>query len=227
MRSTSWPSWRVAFGRSVQPGQIPRCGIAGISELDVRLAAELGCVVKLIATATFNNDDALAALRRPDAGAKNTPLADVRGSCNALLVAGDLAGETCYSGPGAGANPTASAVFADLIDLALGRSQVGFTAARWWEAPAGTVLLEVTPPCRWYLRLSVDDRPGVLAAMAAALARQHVSIASVVQHAAVVGQSVPVVILTHPASRRPVQDAISEIAALAFLRESVVAMPVN
>jgi homoserine dehydrogenase len=156
-------------------------------------------------------------------------LAQVRGAYNAVRVEGDAAGDTLYYGPGAGQMPTASAVVADLIDLALGRAPRTFAALRLWSAggpglrPAGGVRT------RFYLRLLVADRPGVLAEVAHALAEQEISIASVIQHEAIEdgeGATVPLVIMTHTAATDRFRAALAAIDRLPFAAARGVYYPV-
>ena len=138
------------------------------------------------------------------------PLAQVRGAYNAIRVTGDAVGDTLYYGPGAGQMPTASAVVADLIDLALGRAPLTFQALKLWSAEgergcasAPRLGQAVRVRSRFYLRLLVADKPGVLGDVAHALSEQGISIASVIQHEAVddgEGQTVPLVIMTHTAA---------------------------
>jgi len=101
-----------------------------------------------------------------------TPLAQVRGAYNAIRVVGDAVGDTLYYGQGAGQMPTASAVVADLIDLAVGRAQCTFQTLQLWSGSSRGIQLRpsTTVPSRFYLRLLVKDRPGVLAEAARELA---------------------------------------------------------
>ena len=191
----------LAFGVAVHPDAISRRGIADIHEMDVRFANELGHRVKLLAEAWLS-EGLLALQVAPVLLRHSTPLAQIRGSYNAIQVHGDAVGDTLFYGPGAGAMPTASAVVADLIDLAVGRAQRTFQSLRLWELrEAGASLRHAdTVKSRFYLRLLVEDRPGVLADVCRCLADEHVSISSVIQHEALdeqEGNIVPLVILTH------------------------------
>src|SRR5205085_7958556 len=105
-------------------------------------------------------------------------LAQVRGAYNAILVVGDVAGETLYQGPGAGMMPTASSVVADLIDLAVCRAQRTFAAAKLWNHESKGFTVEPTERVRsrFYLRLLVADKPGVLADVTRILADEQISI---------------------------------------------------
>ncbi|MBA4063347.1 MAG: homoserine dehydrogenase [Isosphaera sp.] len=145
-------------------------------------------------------------------------LAQVRGAYNAVLVHGDVVGETLYQGPGAGRGPTASSVVADLIDLAVGRAQRTFAAARLWSGADSGFAVEPTERVRsrFYLRLLVADRPGVLADVSRALADEGISISSVVQHEAAEdgGGPVPLVIVTHYAPTGRFKAALAKIGRL-------------
>ncbi|HXD87482.1 MAG TPA: homoserine dehydrogenase [Urbifossiella sp.] len=144
-------------------------------------------------------------------------LAQVRGAYNAIAVHGDFAGETLYQGPGAGQMPTASAVVADLIDLAVGRAQRTFAAAKLWSRESKGFSVEPAErvKSRFYLRLLVADQPGVLADITRILADERISISSVVQHEAAEGarEPVPLVIVTHYAETGAFKAAIQKMNA--------------
>src|SRR5262249_46014398 len=176
---------QIAFGVAVPVDLIPRRGIAGIQQADIRFARELGYTIKLLAEA-WHHERQLALHVSPVLLRHLSPLAQVRDAYNAVLVVGDAVGDTLYYGRGAGQMPTASAVVADIIDLAVGRTQRTFQTLRLWsgnERPT-TVQPPGTVRSRFYLRLMVQDRPGVLAEVARILAQRHISISSVIQHEA-------------------------------------------
>jgi len=146
-------------------------------------------------------------------------LAQVRGAFNAIQVVGDIVGETLYQGPGAGMMPTASSVVADLIDLAIGRAQRTFAAAKLWDRAGRGFTIEPSERVRsrFYLRLLVKDQPGVLADVCRVLADEGISISSVIQHEAVEGhpeQTVPLVIMTHTAETGRFRAAVRGIDRL-------------
>jgi homoserine dehydrogenase len=124
-------------------------------------------------------------------------------------------GETLYQGPGAGRMPTASSVAADLIDLAIGRAQRSFVAAQLWSKTSKGFTVEPTERVRsrFYLRLLVADKPGVLADVTRILADEQISISSVVQHEAAEdsGGPVPLVLVTHYAATGRFKRAIAKI----------------
>jgi homoserine dehydrogenase len=148
-------------------------------------------------------------------------LAQVRGAYNAIAVYGDIVGETLYQGPGAGRGPTASSVLADLIDIAVGRAQRTFAAAQLWSKASKGFAIEPAERVRsrFYLRLLVADRPGVLADVTRILADEQISISSVVQHEVPEGvgggvPAVPLVIVTHYAETGRFKAALVKINRL-------------
>jgi homoserine dehydrogenase len=225
---------QIAFGVAAKPSEIERHGINTLDAIDIRYADELGYTIKLLAEAWTSET------RNGERGTRNTTgtkavalhvapvllrhtdlLAQVRGAYNAIAVHGDLAGETLYQGPGAGMMPTASAVVADLIDLAVGRAQRTFAAAKLWsrESKGFTVEPAERVRSRFYLRLLVADQPGVLADITRVLADQRISISSVVQHEAAEGGSgpVPLVIVTHYAETGSFKAALAKINTLSAI----------
>jgi homoserine dehydrogenase len=140
-------------------------------------------------------------------------------------------GDTLYYGQGAGQMPTASAVVADIIDLSVGRAQQTFRTLRLWAGNGGGVTLRPssTVRSRFYLRLLVRDRPGVLALIARELARQDISISSVIQHEALdehEGDTVPLVIMTHTALTGNFRAATAAIDEMGCVNAPSVYYPV-
>jgi len=194
---------QIAFGLAVPLPAIDRRGIVGIDPLDIQYAAELGYVIRLLAE-SWLSEGQIAFHVSPVLLRQQTPLAQVRGPYNAIYVNGDIVGDTLFYGRGAGQMPTASAVTADIIDLAIGRSQRTFQTLRLWTRNGER--LEIRPPemmrTRFYLRALVSDRPGTLAEVCGVLASHGVSIASVIQNEvpdSTEDQRVQLVIMTHNA----------------------------
>ena len=222
---------QIAFGTTVPLESIERRGIADIDELDIKYARELGYTVKLLAE-TWLHEGQLALHVSPVLLRHNAPLALVRGAYNAIQVVGDVVGDTLYYGRGAGQMPTASAVVADLIDMAVGRAQRTFHTLRLWAdngsplrlRPAGTVR------SRFYLRTFVEDRPGVLAEVARVLAEHQISIASVIQHEAPdepEGERVQLVIMTHTAATGDFRAACARLDWLGCVAAPSIHYPVG
>jgi homoserine dehydrogenase len=153
------------------------------------------------------------------------PLATTSGSFNAVSVYGNWVGHTLYYGRGAGSKPTASAVVADLVDIGVGN------AGRTFEHFAGVFNDRTEPPTyadmkdletRYYVRLLVDDRPGVMAQITQVFGDRGISLTAVEQHELPEGEkadAVPVMVLTHLAAEGRMQDALNELAGLDAIRE--------
>ncbi|HWY88107.1 MAG TPA: homoserine dehydrogenase, partial [Gemmataceae bacterium] len=229
---------QLAFGVTVSMDAITRRGIAGIQQDDIRYARELGYTIKLLAESWLDQPPGsarggqLALHVSPVMLRHLTPLAQVRDAFNAIFVAGDAVGSTLYYGRGAGQMPTASAVVADLIDLAAGRAQRTFEALRLWSGNAQGITLKPSSAVasRFYLRLTVQDRPGVLAEVTRILADHHISISSVIQHEAVDGPEgavVPLIIMTHTALTGNFTSTIAEFNRLASVTAPSVFYPVG
>jgi homoserine dehydrogenase len=221
----------IAFGVPVPLAAIEHRGIANLQLLDIRYARELGYTIKLLAEAWLLEQQ-LALHVSPVLLRHQTPLAQVRGAYNAIHVVGDAVGDTLYYGQGAGQMPTASAVVADIIDMAVGRAQRTFQTLRLWSGNRGAISLRpaASVRTRFYLRLQVKDRPGVLAEVARVLAEHHISISSVIQHEApdeLEGESVMLVIMTHTAVTGAFRTAIAEIDAMDCVTAPSVFYPVG
>jgi homoserine dehydrogenase len=220
----------IAFGITVPVDAIDRQGIAGLADTDLRYARELGYTVKLLAEAWLDGKE-LALHVAPVLLRHETPLAQIRGAYNAIHVVGDAVADTLYYGQGAGQMPTASAVVADVIDLAVGRAQRTFQTQRLWSGePCGVVLRPASAVrSRFFLRVVVADRPGALADIARELADHGISISSVIQHEALdqpEGQYVPLVIMTHTARTGEFRAAVASIDALGGTGAASVYYPV-
>src|SRR4051794_12016018 len=174
---------QLAFGAGVRTSEIPREGIDRLQLADIKYAAELGYTVKLLALAKLS-DEGLELRVAPTLVRQGTPLAEVRGPYNAIRVVGDAVGDTLFYGRGAGMLPTASAVVGDLIDVVVGRAALTSRALDLWpqSAPPPRLTPDRLVRSRYYLRFTIADRPGVLAALAQVLGRYAISIASVIQH---------------------------------------------
>jgi homoserine dehydrogenase len=149
---------------------------------------------------------------------KDQPLAQIHGPFNAILLDGDVVGTVWYSGRGAGQMPTASAVIADVIDLAIGRAQLTFPRLDLWgDASAVPLLPEHAAASRFYLRLLVEDRPHVMADLTHILGQHRISLASVIQPEAPEVEAggptplVPLIIMTHRTTAGQLEAAAREL----------------
>jgi homoserine dehydrogenase len=220
----------LAFGARVHWSEIPRIGIDTLDPADLRYAKELGYRIKLIAVAQLH-ESGLELHVTPTLVKIGTPLAEVRGAFNALQVVGDAVGPVFFHGLGAGQMPTASAVVADMIDMAVGRTGITFRTLNLWSQDEARVdtLDHKQLPGRYYLRFTVEDRPGVLAEIAGVLGKHQISIASVIQHEPSgdgAGRVVPLVIMTQKAQEGAAQTAVAEIDRLKSVRPVSVRMRV-
>ncbi len=223
----------LAFGATVNWSDIPRVGIDGLDPEDLQYARELGYRIKLLAVANLS-DDGLELSVAPTLVPIGTPLAEVRDAFNAIRVAGDAVGPVFYHGLGAGQMPTASAVVADLIDTAVGRTRLTFQTLEYFsiDQPPRALLREADSlRCRYYFRLPVANHPGTLASIATVLAKHNISIASVIQHDSGPGapqrDPVPLVIMTHEASEGAASKATREIETLDAVTGPVVRLRVE
>jgi homoserine dehydrogenase len=210
---------QIAFGASVTTGDIPREGIDRLQPADIAYATELGYAVKLLALAKLS-DDGLELRVAPTLVRRGTPLADVSGPYNAVRVVGDAVGDTLFYGRGAGSLPTASAVVADIMDVVLGRAALTFRAMNLWSSGSESPRLVANDRVRsrYYIRFTIADRPGVIAAIAAVLGHHGISIASLIQHDPGDDTSpdapVPLVMMTHMAVEAHLLTALREIDRL-------------
>ncbi len=220
----------LAFGARVHWTDIPQVGIDTLDSADMRYAKELGYRIKLIAVAKLH-ESGLELHVTPTLVKVGTPLAEVRGAFNALQVVGDAVGPVFFHGLGAGQMPTASAVVADMIDTAVGRTGITFRTLNLWSQDEARVkpLDHKQLPGRYYLRFTVEDRPGVLAEITGVLGKHQISIASVIQHEPSgdgAGRVVPLVIMTQQAKEGAAQAAVAEIDRLKCVRPVSVRMRV-
>jgi len=202
----------LAFGRPVAFEAVHVEGIRHVSALDIAFAGELGYRIKLLGLAR-RTDAGIEARVHPCMIPHSAPLARVDGVFNAVVAEGDFVGRIMLEGRGAGAGPTASAVVADLVDIARGRFTPvwGAQSALLSDAPSVGMGAHVGA---YYLRLMVVDRPGVIADVTAALRDAGISLESMLQRGRAPGEAVPVVIVTHETREPAMRDAIGRISAL-------------
>lgn len=207
----------IAFGRQVDFGAVHVEGIRRVSALDIAFADELGYRIKLLGIARAT-EAGIETRVHPAMVPDNAPLAKVDGVNNAVVIHGEPVGAIVLQGRGAGAGPTASAVVADLIDLARGRQTPMLGVA----TDALAMQASVPMACRrgaYYLRLMVFDQPGVIADITAVLRDCGISLESMLQHGRSPGDVVPVVIVTHETDEAAMTAAMVRIAALSAVQE--------
>jgi homoserine dehydrogenase len=216
----------LAFGARVNWKDIPRIGIDKLDVADVRYAQEMGYRIKLLAVADLV-DDTLELDVSPALVRVRSPLAEVSGPFNAIRVEGDAVGPLFFHGQGAGQMPTASAVVADIIDTAVGRTAITFRTLELWSNRQASVTAAPSDAAiaKFYLRVMVEDRPGVLAQVTTALGDHNISIASVLQHEPLEAKGVvPLVIMTHETTEGAAARACAAIDQLKPVRGHTVRM---
>jgi homoserine dehydrogenase len=204
----------LAFGVKPDMAHLPVSGIGHLTAADMTHAEELGFKVKLLGIARRGNDGRIVQMVEPCLVATGSTIGAVDGVYNAVLTEGDFVGDNLLVGRGAGEGPTASAVVADLIDYALGfKTPVfGVTTPNMKKAkrmdPGEMV-------GHFYLHLSVKDKPGVLAEIAAIMRDHKISIEAVLQRGHNPGKPVSIVMMSHKARRADMEAATAEISNLA------------
>lgn len=202
----------VAFGVHVDFRSVHIEGIRHISALDIAYAQELGYRIRLLGIAR-RTEDGIEQRVHPCMVPISSPIGSTDGVFNAVVADGDFVDKVVLVGRGAGEGPTASAVVADLVDIARGRSTPTF------GVPATALSAAVPAPIsrrrgRYYVRLMVVDRPGVIADIAATLRDQNVSMEAFLQRGRAPGEAVPVVWTTHDTDEAAMQQALATIAGL-------------
>jgi homoserine dehydrogenase len=207
----------LAFGCAPDFDAVYIEGIRHVSPLDIAFASEMGYRIKLLGVAR-RTEHGLEQRVHPSMVRIGTPISQVEGVFNAVVAEGDQVEDTLYSGRGAGGGPTASAVVADIADIAKGVSLPVFGVP--------TAALQALPPApmerhygAYYFRLMVVDQPGVLADVAACLRDHEVSIEALIQRARNPLEPVPIVLTTHETTEAQMTGALARIAALPTVLE--------
>ena len=220
----------LAFGEKINFEGIPVTGIDSLQAMDVEFGKQLGYVVKLIAMA-LRLDGGLYLRVHPVFISREHPLAWISGPFNAISVYGHKTGHTMYYGRGAGGSPTSSAVIADITSCAVGTQRLLFrNLGIWSDRTKKAKLVSYGEICsRFYLRFMVKDAAGVLAKIAAALGKNGISIASVLQKESPEDSGkqrakVPVVITTHVAKEKNVRKALASLRAAKIAAEDPVCL---
>jgi len=192
-------------------------GLDGIARDDIRYGREMGYRLKLLAIAQRSPEDRISLRVHPSFIAADCSLARVDGSFNAISVFGNAVGEIFYYGRGAGMMPTASAVVADLIDVALGNSRTTFDHLQLKPRETTRPLIERIDDSisRFYVRVMAKDKPGVVARYSTILADHQISISGALQHEGTgPSNTVPVVITTHRTQEKNMATALAELTRL-------------
>jgi len=217
----------LAFHTRVTAGDVHREGIGEVTSADVTSASQMGRVVKLVAICDLVEGEggpSVSVRVHPAMLPLSHPLANVRGAYNAVFVESEAAGQLMFYGPGAGGAPTASAVLGDLVTVARNRLQdvrgVGeSTYAQLEIRPIGDTLT------RYHVAIDVDDKVGVLAALAQTFAEHGVSIQTVRQEGR--GRDAALVVMTHAAPDSALAATVESLRSMDIVREVTSVMRVE
>ncbi|MDY0390848.1 homoserine dehydrogenase [Desulfobulbus oligotrophicus] len=216
----------IAYGTPITHKQIVTEGISQIEPMDIELAREFGCRIKLLAISR-NHGDHVEARVHPTMVPQQHLLASINGAYNAIHFQGDTVGNVLLYGLGAGMIPTGSAVAADLVDIArniacgsIGRVPALSYLPDQMQSRRITPMDELYGP--YYFRCTVLDQPGVLASIAGILAKYEISIESVLQKGRKSAGAVPLVVVTHSARESAIRGALDEIGRLEAVTAPVV-----
>ena len=220
----------IAFGYEITLDDIFVEGIEAISKDDIRYGGEMGYCLKLLAIAERTEDreqktdsdfrhltSGISLRVHPSFIAEDNPLARVEGPFNAISIFGSAVGQVMYYGRGAGMMPTASAVVADIIDVALGNSATTFRHLNLQPRSQTAPLIEKIDNLisRFYIRIMCKDQPGVIAQWSKVLAEHQISISGALQHEGIGPENtVPVVIATHPTRQKNITAALEDMEKL-------------
>ncbi len=201
---------RLALHAEIDPEHVPTQTIATITAVDFAYAKELGCTVRQVSRAELV-EGAVSASVGPMLVPRTSPIAWSHGTQNMVVTSGKFGGDVVFSGHGAGGHPTAVAVMSDVRAIAEGSVQVRLPARKM------KVVGDVVAP--HYLRFVVADRPGIVAAIAGALAKVGANIDSILQHRGFAGDRLPFVVTTEPSMSLWLKEAIAEMATFDFMLE--------
>jgi len=208
---------RLALRAEIDPDTVPAQTISQVSAVDFAYAKELGCTVRQVSRAQLDGDKVSARVG-PMLVPKSSPIAWSHGTQNMVVTSGRFGGDVVFSGHGAGGYPTAVAVMSDVLAVAHNSSPV--------RLPARKVEVSGDSMAPHYLRFVVADRPGIVAAIAGALAKVGANIDSILQHRGHSVGMLPFVVTTEPSLTSTIEKALAEIAAMDFMLVPPVCMQI-
>ncbi|MDD3396207.1 MAG: homoserine dehydrogenase, partial [Acidaminococcaceae bacterium] len=208
----------IAFNTRISLDDVYVEGIEKITQRDIQYATELGYVIKLLAVAKNDSKNGVSVRIHPTMLPKTHPLATVNDVFNAIFVNGDAVGDAMFFGRGAGRLPTASAVCGDIIDVARNilHNCTGRINCTCFEEKHLCAIENIMSPC--YIRILVDDQPGVLASIAASFGAQNVSLMNVLQKNKV-GNLAELVVITYNVSEYNMRMALATVGGLPAVKE--------
>ena len=202
---------RLALKAEILPENVPAQTIKHVGAVDFPYAKELGCTIRQVSRAQLDGDLVRARVG-PMLVPKTSPIAWSHGTQNMIVTSGEFGGDVVFSGHGAGGHPTAVAVMSDVLAVAQGSSAVRLPVEKL------AVTGDVKAP--HYLRLVVSDRPGIVAAIAGALAKEQINIDSILQHRGHAIDRLPFVVTTEPCLRSTLDRAVATMASMDFMLEA-------
>lgn len=212
---------RIGLKAIVQPEQIPCTSIRSLSAIDFIYSHELGCTIRQISRAERRDGNIYASVQ-PALVPIESPMAHITGSLNLVLSSGKYGGQTAFSGHGAGGHSTAVAVVSDLLDIARGRS--GDNARS--QISADVLPVSGNFASEHYLRFTVRDRPGIVAAIANTLAAHRINIDALLQKPGFDKDALPFVVTLEQCPTKQLEAAMLEISKLDFLVHAPLTMPI-
>ena len=216
----------LAFHTRVRISDVDREGITGVTPADIAAASEMGCVIKLLANCALSPDGSIAIGVHPTMVPLDHPLASIPGAYNAVFIESRYAGRLMFMGPGAGGQPTASAVMGDVVTAARNRVRgtVGPGESTYSARP-------ITPHgqvvSRYYVSLRVQDEPGVLAKVATAFATAGISLQAVRQDGVAVADQARLGVMTHQARADQLDATLASLAAMPEVQPGITVMRVE
>ena len=204
----------LAFHTAVRPEDVFREGITRLAPQDFRYAKELGYQIKLLAIAT-RSGNTIQARVHPALVPTEVMIAKVEGVLNAIEIQTDLAGRVLFHGRGAGSEPTASAIIADMLDISKNLPETSsLSQSINWKYLADLIPIDELET-KYYIRLNVREEPGVFAQILQVLGEEQISIASAIQKAAnFEANTAEIVLMTHRAKEASIQQALTKIEVL-------------
>ncbi|MDX8404681.1 MAG: homoserine dehydrogenase [Mariprofundus sp.] len=215
----------MAFGSRIKFDEVYTEGISNITAADIASAHDMGYRIKLLGIAKPHGDQ-IEMRVHPTLVSLDSQMAQVSDSYNAVQISGDFVEHTMYFGRGAGERPTASAVVADIMDIARGFPDgiahlvppMGFVESSRCEIDTMPM---ADAECEYYVRLMVNDQPGVIASVTSILADHRISLEALTQKERYASHSVPIIMLTHATTEGNMQAALSRITGLAAVEDDV------
>lgn len=217
---------RLAFGEAIDAARIPVLGIRSITAMDFHYAHRLHSTIRLVASAE-KTAEGMHITVSPWLEPRDSMLAKVDGANNAIFIAGENVGTQMLYGKGAGGGATGTAVLSDVLNIAqqLAHGHARANVFAGFHNPEPMRASACLQPLRWFLRLTVQDQPGILARTAEALARQNINIDSVIQEPHMPKDHLSFVITLEPTCECTVQRAVEAINGFEFMKEPVLLLP--